>query len=254
MKSRKNALFVCSLILSCHAHASGVDKALTIQSHTHKASSASQKEIDKSDQRIQLLKAEIEQLESDVKNLEVYRNHLTALVANQEQEMTSLHDQVEEIKTTRQGIVPLMYYMLDGLKHFVEQDIPLKSHQRAERISKLEALMTRADVSDAEKYRLILEAYQIEVEYGNKLGVYNSQILDGDTPREVEALHLGRVALIARSLDGQRYWYWQQSEKQWQTVQSEWHNDIETAFDVASKRIAAQMVTLPVTLNAVEAR
>ncbi|KOO10271.1 energy transducer TonB, partial [Vibrio xuii] len=117
----------------------------------HKASSASQKEIDKSDQRIQLLKAEIEQLESDVKNLEVYRNHLTALVANQEQEMTSLHDQVEEVKTTRQGIVPLMYYMLDGLKHFVEQDIPVKSHQRAERISKLEALMTRAGVRDAEK-------------------------------------------------------------------------------------------------------
>ncbi|KOO10629.1 hypothetical protein AKJ18_33255 [Vibrio xuii] len=78
--------------------------------------------------------------------------------------------------------------------------------------------------------------------------------MDGDPPREAEALHLGRVALIARSLDGQRYWYWQQSAKQWQMVKSEWHNDIETAFDVASKRIAAQMVTLPVTLNAVEAR
>lgn len=90
-----------------------------------------------------LLRAEIEQLNEEVKNLQVYRNHLQSLVANQQQEMASLEQQTEEIKRTRQGIVPLMYDMIEGLEEWVAQDKPIRLAARQERIEKLKELMPR---------------------------------------------------------------------------------------------------------------
>ncbi len=69
-----------------------------------------------------------------------------------------------------------MYHMLEGLKRIVASDKPIRKAQREERIAKLDDLMTRADVADAEKFRRILEAYQIEMDYGTKLGIYQGKI------------------------------------------------------------------------------
>jgi len=98
----------------------------------------------------QLLQAEIEILKEEVRNLELYQRHLTSMIANQEQEKSSLAKQIQDIQVTRQGIVPLMYDMLDTLKTTINQDMPIKWQQRQERIEKLEQMMVRADVADAE--------------------------------------------------------------------------------------------------------
>lgn len=87
------------------AHAASLDQAQAIQNSTNQASAQSQQKIDRSAEQSLLLRAEIEQLNEEVKNLQVYRNHLQSLVANQQQEMASLEQQTEEIKRTRQGIV-----------------------------------------------------------------------------------------------------------------------------------------------------
>ncbi|MCV5804624.1 DUF3450 domain-containing protein, partial [Escherichia coli] len=68
-------------------------------------------------------------------------------------------------------------------------------------------MMTRADVADAEKFRRILEAYQIEMDYGTKLGVYQGKINLGDNEAvEADILYLGRLSLVARSLSGETFW------------------------------------------------
>ncbi|KJY81554.1 energy transducer TonB [Vibrio galatheae] len=236
------------------ALANNLNSAQSIQSKTNAASAASQKRIDVSDERTQGLKAEIEQLEQEVKNLKVYRDHLTALVSSQEQEVVSLNSQIDEIKSTRQGIVPLMYQMVDGLKAIVAEDVPIKLDQRNERISKLESMMTRADVSDAEKYRRILEAYQIELDYGTKLGVYQGEIsIDGQT-RETDVLYLGRISVVARSLNGAKFWSWDLALNQWQEVDSSLKSELDKAFSIALKQAAPSLITLPVSLKVAEAQ
>ncbi|NVJ57361.1 MAG: DUF3450 domain-containing protein, partial [Vibrionaceae bacterium] len=176
MNFLKTSAVICSFAVSASVTASGIEQALNVQKATNSAAIESQERIDQSDERIQRLKAEIKQLEAEVENLYVYQQHLTKLVANQEQETQSLNQQLSDIQQTRQDLVPLMYKMLDGLKQTLTNDIPLQHTQRQQRIEKLEQLMVRADVSDAEKYRMILDAYQIEVAYGSKLGVYRDTI------------------------------------------------------------------------------
>lgn len=242
------ALFVVTAIAP--AAASNLDSAQAIQNKTNNASVVSQKRIDKSADASLRLQAEIEQLKEEVKNLDIYQKHLNALIANQEQEMTSIDGQVQDIKITRQGIVPLMYQMVDTLKQRTEADAPIKKEQRLERIEKLQVLMTRADVSDAEKYRRILEAYQIEMDYGIKLGLYQGKISLAGESREADILHLGRISLIARSLNGNQFWAWDKRTQEWTEVDASMKANLDKAYAMAAKQIAPSLLTVPVSLLA----
>lgn len=255
MNLLKPSLVLLSAATMLPAYANTLDDAKAIQTQTNAASASSQRTIDKSSAAAMELQSEIEQLSEEVKNLAVYRDHLASLVVSQESEISSLQQQIVEINQTRQGIVPLMYQMIDGLQTNLSQDKPIRLTAREDRIEKLKALMPRADVSDAEKYRRILEAYQIEMDYGSKLGIYQDkiQLADNDTV-EADILYLGRVALIARNLNATKYWSWDQKQQQWLSVESGNKADLDTAFNLANQQIAPTLLTLPVSLTKAEAK
>jgi hypothetical protein len=141
--------------------------------------------------------------------------------------------------------------MLEGLETYVGQDMPIRKKTRSERIDKLKALMTESGVSDAEKYRRILEAYQIELDYVNKLGTYTSSTVIDGTEREVEQLYLGHISFIARSLDRQTYWYWNQEQRDWVTLAPNTNTELEKAFTMANKLASPSILMLPLSVHEV---
>ncbi|CZF83172.1 hypothetical protein GCE9029_03676 [Grimontia celer] len=237
------------LSLPLFAHATDIDKAAAIETQTVKAAAVSQHRINVSDEQAQSTKAEIERLQREIENLTLYRNHLKSLVENQEQEQASLNQQLTDIAQTRQGIVPLMYRMIDDLDIWVNQDLPIKPEQRQSRVDGLKTLMTRADVADAEKFRRILEAYQIELDYGAKLGVYQETLTLENVDREVDVLHLGRLSLVAKSLNGDAFWFYDQSAAKWLPVDKRAHEAIQQAFDVANKKQPPTLMSLPLSIS-----
>lgn len=250
MNLKKSSLALIMIGMSAGAQADSLDTARTIESKTNAASAYSQKKIDKSAQAALAMKAEVEMLQEEVKNLEVYRDHLARLVASQDAEVDSLNQQIVGIQETRQGVVPLMYKMIDGLKQIVATDKPIRQQQRLARVAKLELMMAQADVSDAEKFRRILEAYQIEMDYGTKLGVFQGQVALSDQESiEADQLYLGRISLVARSLDGTRYWAWNDTSDNWQSLDSQMAAGVDKAFAIATKQAAPSLVTLPVSVN-----
>ncbi|CAH0529114.1 DUF3450 domain-containing protein [Vibrio hippocampi] len=238
------SLFVAT---SASVNASSLDSAQGTQNSTHVAAAASQQRIDTSATNALSLQGEIEQLQQQVNNLEVYGQHLTALIASQNSEVSSLNAQIDEIKFTRQGIVPLMYQMIADLKQQVQAGMPIKQAQRLERVEKLDTMMVRADVSDAEKYRRILEAHQIELDYGTKLSTYQGEMQLGEQSIEANMLHLGRLSLVARSLDRTQYWAWNAANNQWQALDNHYATDIDHAFSVANKQTAPSLISLPIS-------
>ncbi len=197
------------------------------------------------------LQAEIEALQAEIEELEVYHQHLERLIDNQGQEQLSLNTQLNNITETRHSIVPLMYHMLDWLEHYIEQDMPIKKTLRTARVDTLRELMAQANISDAEKYRRIVEAYQIEMDYTSKLGVYIDTIEVGGVVREVEQLNLGRVTLIARSPDQQQYWAWNTKQQRWQVMDKQFTTELEKAFLVANKRASPDILRLPLSITEV---
>ncbi|MDX1303529.1 DUF3450 domain-containing protein [Photobacterium sp.] len=248
----KPSLAILMLSVTAGAYANDLDAARAIETKTNAASMLSQNKIDKSADVALSMKADIEQLQEEVKNLTVYRDHLSRLVVNQNEEATSIDSQILDIKETRQGVVPLMYKMIGGLKHIIADGKPIKREQRLARVTKLDVMMAQADISDAEKYRRILEAYQIEMDYGTKLGVYQGTVaLDTNESIEADLLYLGRISFVARSLDGTRYWAWNDNENGWQVVDSGESSNIDKAYAIAEKQAAPSLITLPVSVRTV---
>ena len=78
MNLLKTSLALAISMMATSSIASSLDQAQAIQNKTNNASAASQKVIDKSSEASLALKAEIERLQEEVKNLEIYHDHLAA--------------------------------------------------------------------------------------------------------------------------------------------------------------------------------
>ncbi|MGF1771929.1 DUF3450 domain-containing protein [Vibrio wakamikoensis] len=244
-------LTLCSLpllSLTSFANANDLNTARNVEAKTITQSAQSQARINQSSDKAFELKSDIAMLEQEVANLEVYERHLKDVVNNQEQEMASIDVQLEQISDTRQGVVPLMYQMLEGLEQHIASDKPIRQQARLARLDELKALMPQADVSDAEKYRRILEAYQIEMDYGIKLGSYRSLINVG-SEIEAEQLYLGRLSLVARSLDRNQYWTWDSLQNNWVAVDAALAPQIDKAFAIANRQASPALIELPVSLQ-----
>jgi hypothetical protein len=129
---------------------------------------------------------ELKRLMLKTQNLEQYNQYLTRLIDEQQNEVDSYISQIKGVKETRQGIVPLMLAMLDSLSAFIQLDSPFLAQERQDRLLQLQNMINKADISEAEKYRRILEAYQIEADYG-------------------------RIVFCALSLDRKQVWLWSRS-------------------------------------------
>jgi Protein of unknown function (DUF3450) len=142
-------------------------------------------------------------------------------------------------------VFPLMEKMVDTLATFVSLDMPFKKEERAKRVETLKGLMNRADVTVSEKYRRILEAYQIEMEYGRTLDNYDATIGEGADAKAAEIVRLGRVVMMYRLPDGSDAGYWDQSQKQW-VSDVDYAKDVQHALKVAKKLGAPDILWVPV--------
>ncbi|SDI82908.1 Protein of unknown function [Ferrimonas sediminum] len=230
-----------------------LDQARQTQSTIQQQGRTTQLQVERLADDTLEMRTETERLAQELENLQVYHDHLQALVKDQQRELADKQTQIDGIDTTRTGLVPLMYQMLADLKLRLADDLPIKAAQRRLRLTELSALMSRADVADAEKFRRLLEAYQIELEYGRKVAVYRDSIsVNEGEPREVELLHLGRLTLLARNLDGSAYWRWHPQQKRWQTMDDHPAGELELAYRVASGQQVPQLMTVPVFVGEVQ--
>ena len=181
------------------------------------------------------------------KTLLTYNDNLKALLNSQEAEKLSFEQQLEQIETTQREIVPLILNMQQSLAQFVELDLPFLPEERQQRIIRLKDMMTRADVTNAEKFRRIIEAYQIENDYGNTIEAYRANIELAGEISSVDFLRLGRVALYYQRLDGSETGYWNNTEKRWETLPAEYRNSIRQGLRIARKEAAPDLLTLPVS-------
>src|SRR5690606_25922921 len=91
----------------------------------HAAAVQSQKKIDSIYEQTQELLVEYRSVVDETENLKVYNDHVARLVADQQAGIASLQKQIDGIEETKQGVVPLMYRMIDALEKFVELDVPI---------------------------------------------------------------------------------------------------------------------------------
>ena len=132
--------------------------------------------------------------------------------------------------------------MVEALEGFIALDVPFLGEERARRLAELRNLMRRADVTNAEKYRRIVEAFQIENDYGRTIEAYRGTLDDGKT---VDFLRVGRIALVYQTLDGLNNGVWDQANTRWADLDSSYSTPIKAGLKIARKQSAPDLIRLP---------
>jgi hypothetical protein len=206
----------------------------------------SQLKIDSIDADIRGAEREFRGVSKEIEGLEVYLKQLNKQLAAQESEKTDIENSIRQVTLIERQITPLMLRMIDAIDRFVAADVPFQHQERLARISNLKDLMGRSDVTVAEKYRNVMDAYQKEMSYGRTIKTYRDTLsLDG-VEREVDFLRVGRISLMFLSLDGERLGIWDQQSKEWQPLEGGYKGKLIGALRIAREQAAPSLIKIPV--------
>jgi len=235
-----------AVFLPLTGSAQSLDQILKAQQGRTRIAQESQERIDAVVKQTRSLEDQYKAALKEIDGLKVYNTLLGLQVDNQNMKMQDLRDSIDQVEVINRQIVPIMMQMIEGLELFVDLDIPFLLDERQERIAKLNELMENSNVTVAEKFRKVTEAYQIENDYGSTIEAYKDTVsIDGGT-REVDFLRVGRIALIYQSQDSEVSGAWDQSARQYQALDGKSKSQIRFALQIATKQKAPDLVLLPV--------
>ena len=239
------AAFVTLATLAAAPASAQLNQILQAQAEVDRTAAQAQQEVDGIRDRTLDARSRYAQAMTEAESFEKYNEQLSAQVRSQADEIASIEQQLVDIETTNREVQPLMDKMVRALDQFIALDVPFLIEERTARVTNLKNIMARSDVTISEKYRLILEAYQIELEYGRTLEAYaGTQNADVGT-RTVEFVRLGRLSLMYRTLDGSEAGYWDADQKAW-VKDNSYAAAVEQAIRVANQDGAPELLTVPV--------
>ncbi|TNF86846.1 MAG: DUF3450 domain-containing protein [Gammaproteobacteria bacterium] len=206
---------------------------------------ASQSRLDTLDDETLTLISQYNSELARYEDLRTYNENMRQLLASQAAEKARLDQELAEVEVVRRSIVPLMVEMVDVLEQFIELDQPMLKGERRARLDELKKNLTRSDVEIAERYRRVIEAYQIEADYGQTIEAYEGPLKLADRELTVDYLRVGRVSLYYLSLDRETGGIWDSESGDWVPLADSELDALDFAVRVARKQAPPNLVPLP---------
>lgn len=249
LKRRTGALLLSGLgVLLCGlANGQTVDAIVAVEEDRIQVAQQGQDEIDDIVAETRSRFDEYQGLLKQIENVQVYNRLLQNQIDDQNRTLADLRNSIEEVTVIERQILPLMTRMIDGLEQFVELDVPFLLDERHERVDELKELLNRSDVTAAEQFRNVMEAWQIENDYGSSPESYTDFVPVGGADREVDILKIGRVALLYLTPDGQQAGAWDKRNREWVELDEEFLDPIGQGLRVIETgQVDQAMFVVPV--------
>jgi hypothetical protein len=223
-----------------------LDATLLTQARSDTGSAQSQIRISQlADETAELLGEYRETLQA-LDRIRIYNANLEDLIADQDAERESTLQQLDDFVIVEQGIVPLMFDMIDALERFVALDVPFQHEERVSRIRRLRDNMDAADITISERYRQIMDAYLIETDFGRTIEAYVDTLeLDGQ-PTQVDVLRIGRVLLAYQTPDRAATGFFNPETRAWEPLPDDYRAAITQGLRIARRQAAPDLLRLPV--------
>lgn len=180
-----------------------------------------------------------------LEQLKVYNGNLERIVKDQEREKNSIRRQLQDFGDVEQGIVPLMYDLVAALQSFVDLDMPFLQSERKGRVQRLRDNLERSDLTVSEKYRQIMEAYQIETSYGRNIEAYTGTLSIDGQDRKVDLFRIGRILLAYQTPDRSQTGFWDKTTRQWTKLDNSFRRPVTEGIKIARKQAAPALLTVP---------
>ena len=236
-----------SVVVNGGAFAQTVDDVLTADAKRLQLAQASQERINETVDGTRTLTDQFRAINKEIDGLKVYNRLMTAQVQGQEATLEDIKISMDQVDVINRQIFPLMERMIDGLEQSIALDIPFLKEERVGRIDGLKSLMSRSDVSVAEKFRKVMEAYQIELDYGSSAEFYKQSLDLGSDygVRDYNMLRVGRIGLYFQSDDSSITGMWDVDQNAW-VVDDEYRSEIRKGLRMARQLIAPELLLIPV--------
>lgn len=245
---RTVSLTICLLAqfgFSGAAISASIDDSLKVVTKTTGQSIASQTKIDELSMQTKRMLEEYQRILRNTEYQDAYNAELGQLNQDQQAEISSLSQQLNDLKVTQMQIMPLIRTMADSLQKFVVLDLPFHQDERVASVIQLNQRLRSPSLSTPEKFRLILEAFQVENDYSYSIESYRGPLTTADEELSVEYLRIGRVGLYYLTLDGSQAGYWNDQVRNWEVLEPEHNKLIVKALRVAADLQAPELLSLP---------
>ncbi|MEX2366279.1 MAG: DUF3450 domain-containing protein [Pseudohongiellaceae bacterium] len=223
-----------------------IDEVKAIAGQAFTAARESQVEINRlSDEADQLI-ADYQEVSKVVDNLRVYNAGYRRTIAEQERVIAQYEQSIAEAAELQRQIPPLMERMQVALEQFIELDMPFQLETRRARLAQIRDTFDDSSVNIAEKFRLVLTAYQIENNYGRTIDAYTDTLELNGVERDVDMLQVGRIALLYQTSDLTDTGMWDKDAQQWVSLGNAYTRNVRTAIRMAQDLVTQDMIELPI--------
>lgn len=241
-----SALAVAMLLADRAAAQSPLGQAIQVSQEAAEETAQHQARIDELDEETQRLVGEYRGYLRQLEQLQRYNESQRRQLNAQEAEMDSLRQDIGNITKLQRAVQPLMEDMLHGLQRIVAADLPFLPGERKERIERLTRMMDDPGRSPAQRFRLLVEAYQIENEYGRTIEAYRGDVTaNGEHFENVEFLRIGRLTLVFRSDDGGVLKRFDPQVAEWVKLDDGFRPHVRTALRMARQQIPPDLLMVP---------
>ena len=175
--------------------------------------------------------------------LRAYNAQQNRVIVKQLEEIEKIKTSIGQIDEIKRQIIPEMEQMIENLEEFINADVPFLKEERLDRIAGLKEAMDSPNVSDPERFRIVLEAYKAEVQYGRTFFAYEG--LD-EQNRSVNFVRLGRVGFYYQTKDTTETKAWDVATGQWVDVSGEFTTPVRQLIRMAQKRTQQDVSILPI--------
>jgi len=224
-----------------------IDDILDVSTAKTKAAKDSQARVDRLADETRNLLDDYKTVMKQIDGLRVYNARLERQIENQMRRIAEIDESVDQVTVIQRQMTPLVIRMIDGLEQFVEMDVPFNVDERRERIEFLRTNVDRSDLTVAEKFRQVLEAYNIELQYGRGFETYSGPIDLGSGPRDVDFLRIGRIALVYQTSDGSEAGVWNNETRSWEPLDAgQYGPAIRKGVRIAKKQATIELLNMPI--------
>jgi biopolymer transport protein ExbB len=238
---RSFCLIAALLAAGAAVAADPVGEAIDATVQSNRDAKASQQKINQLDDQTRAALEKYRAALVQTQQLTAYAQQMEKLAQAQDIERASLEKQLTQVDSAAREILPLLTRMVESLEKFVSLDLPFLRQERNDRVTAIRKVMDDPSTSLAEKYRRVLEAYQIEAEYGRTLGAERGQVDD----RQADLLRVGRAGLFYLTLDGDEAGRWDAQAGKWETLPGKYRREIRHGLKIARETAAPDFITLP---------
>jgi len=196
-------------------------------------------------QRVKLV-AELERLQLQQQQLGAAKEKLNQKISGCNTAITELQRAIAQSQLLTAQMEPFLQETVRFLTQQVENDLPFLAAERHLRLQQLNASLVDDSLALGEKFRRLMEVVRVEVEYGRNVEVTQGTIVAVGSEVLMNQLRLGRLALFAQSLDGQRSMIYNMSAQAWLPIDSDYNRGIAQALEMGLKRRPVDLLTLPI--------